>query len=194
MAQLASLLKAKPLDEAAHEAATSDLNLLRAPTERQIAAGVYAKGHWRISGQRITLENAAGTRRRPEWPPLTAHYGYVRGTKGADGDHVDVFIKPGTPSDWAGTVYVIDQVDEDGEFDEHKCMIGWGSQEAAERAYLGNYTKGWVLGVVTAVSWKEFTEWLKGDTTVPMSREVVAKLRSGSARGASLSAILRRSP
>lgn len=122
---------------------------------------------------------------------MTAHYGYVRGTEGADGDHVDVFLKPGTPGDWTGTVYVVDQLDVDGAFDEHKCMIGWSSQEAAERAYLSNYTKGWKLGQVTAVPWKEFKQWLKGDTTTPMGQVTVEKLRTNPRGGVRLAAILK---
>jgi len=164
------------LDNAAHEAATSDLNLLRAPTEGRIKAGNYKKGHWKISGLSVTIENPAGSKRRPEWPELTAHYGYVRGTEGADGDHVDVFLKPSTPNNWAGTAYVIDQVNPDGTFDEHKCMIGWKDEESATRAYMGNYTKGWKLGKVTALSWVEFKQWLKGDTTKPLSKRAQAKV------------------
>lgn len=177
MAELAALLKAQQyVDTAAHSSATSDLNLLRAPTEGQIRAGTYKKGHWRISGLNITIENPAGSKRRPEWPELTAHYGYVKGTEGADGDQVDVFVKPSTPNDWAGTVYVIDQLAEDGSFDEHKCMIGWKDQDAAEKAYMGNYTKGWKLGKVTAVPWADFKQWLKGDTTGPMSKSLRTSL------------------
>lgn len=174
---LASLLKAHEyLDTAAHSSATSDLNLLRAPTEGQAKAGNYKKGHWKVSGLSVAIENPAGSKRRPEWPPMTAHYGYVKGTEGADGDHVDVFLKPSTPNDWAGTVYVIDQTTEDGTFDEHKCMIGWRDQASAERAYLGNYTKGWKLGTVTALPWAEFKQWLKGDTTKPLGKRFQVKV------------------
>lgn len=175
-AKLAALLR-KNIDAAAHAAATSDLNLLRKPTERQAKAGVYRKGHVRVAGMNVSLENAAGTRRKPEWPPLSAHYGYVRGTEGADGDHVDVFLRPGTPTDWAGPVYVIDQYRLDGTFDEHKCMVGWTDRRDAERAYLANYPRGWNLGPVTELSMAGFKAWLRsGDTKTPLA---VGKIRLG---------------
>lgn len=169
---LAALLR-KGLDAESHAAATSDLNLLRRPTERQARAGNYRKGHWdwKGAGLRVSVENPAGSRRRPEWPPLTGHYGYVRGTEGADGDQVDVIVRPGTPDDWAGSVYVVDQLDQrTGGFDEHKCLVGYDCREDAVRAYLGNYTRGWRLGHVTELGTREFRDWaLGGDTLRPLS-------------------------
>lgn len=53
MADLAALLKARMVDVAAHDAATSDLNLLRKPTERQAEAGNYRKGHTSVGGLAI---------------------------------------------------------------------------------------------------------------------------------------------
>lgn len=169
-APLGTLL-AKNLDAAAHSAATSDLNLLRAPTEAQAKAGNYRKGHAVIGGLRVAIENPAGSRRRPEWPEMVAHYGYIKGTEGADGDHVDVFLRPSTDEAWAGTVYVIDQCDADGDFDEHKCMVGYDDQRSAERAYLAHYPKGWKLGPVTALSLKDFKAWLKTGTKTPLAAQ-----------------------
>ena len=168
-ATLAALLH-KNVDRAAHSAATSDLNLLRKPTEAQAKAGNYKKGHARVAGLPITIENPAGSRRRPDWPALTAHYGYVRGTEGADGDQVDVFVRPGTPEDWDGDVFVIDQTDADGTFDEHKAMAGYDDEDQAVRAYSGNYPDGWKVGPVTTLSADDFRSWLNaGDTAKPMA-------------------------
>lgn len=170
MTQLAALLR-KNVDAAAHQAATSDLNLLRKPSEGQAKAGNYRKGHVVVAGLRIAIENPAGSRRRPEWPEMVAHYGYVKGTEGADGDHVDVFVRPALADDWAGTVYVIDQIDADGDFDEVKAMIGYSDQRGAERAYLAHFPKNWKLGAVTAMSAADFKSWLKKGTKAPASKQ-----------------------
>jgi hypothetical protein len=107
---LGSAAKRSPVDAAAHEAATSPRNDLPDPTPAQREAGNYAKGHVRIAGHEISIENPAGSKRRPEWPALKDHYGYFKGTNAKDGDAVDVFVKPGTPEDYAGDVHVVRQI------------------------------------------------------------------------------------
>ena len=164
------LLKGDLLDNAAHSAATSPLNLRPAPTVAQGKAGNYRKGHWKINGIKISIENPAGSYRKPEWPRLQAHYGYVKGTKGADGDHVDIFLRPSTPENWAGDVYVIDQLI-DGQFDEHKVMFGWDSEADARKAYLANYEPGWPgIGAITRMTQDKFKVWMETDTTQPVSK------------------------
>jgi DNA repair protein RadC len=137
-----------PTDTAAHEAATSPQNDLPDPTPAQREAGNYQKGHIRIAGHDISIENPAGSKRRPEWPALQDHYGYFKGTNAKDGDHVDVFVKPGTPEDYAGPVHVVRQNKvERGQktaaFDEYKVMLGYPTAEEARAAYLRNYEPGW---------------------------------------------------
>ena len=46
-------------------------------------------------------------------------YGYIRGTEGVDGDHIDVSLSD-DPSQ--GDVFVVDQMNKDGSFDEHKVI------------------------------------------------------------------------
>lgn len=155
------------IDEAAHEAATSPRNDLAEPTEAQKEAGNYKLGHAVIGGQEISIENPAGSKRRPEWPVLKDHYGYLKGTMGQDGDHVDIFVKPGTPADYAGPVHVVRQnVVENGKatgkLDEYKVMMGYPTAEEARSAYLRNYTKGWPgLAKLTTHTMPEF-EVIKG--------------------------------
>jgi hypothetical protein len=91
-----------------------------------------------VLGYNIIIENAAGTRRKPEFPPMQAHYGYFIGYTGADGDELDVFVKPDTDSNWSGTVYVVHQVRTDGTFDEDKVLLGWDTADAAREGYLAN--------------------------------------------------------
>lgn len=156
-------------DQLAHTAATSPFNLKPQPTERQASAGNYSKGHMKIGGLDIAIENPAGSRRRPEWPEMTAHYGYVKRTEGADGDQVDVFVRVGTPPDYNGPAFVVNQ-HVAGEFDEHKVMVGWHNREDAERAYLSNYHPGWDgLHSTAALGWAEFKHWVRnGDTKAPL--------------------------
>jgi hypothetical protein len=165
--------KITAVDAAAHQAAPSKKNDLPAPTEAQIEAGNYKKGHVRIGGLDITIGNPAGSRRRPEWPVLKSHYGYVKRTEGADGEHIDVFLKEGVPTDYDGPVFVIDQPKANGHFDEHKVMIGWNTEVSARGGYLRNYTRGWKVGPITQMSMAEFKDWLdSGDTTARASDAV----------------------
>ncbi len=135
--------RAKTIDAEAHQAAPSPQNALPEPSEAQKEAGNYRKGHVRISGADVSIENPAGSKRNPDWPDLQDHYGYQRGTIGFDKDHLDVFVKPGTPENWAGTVYVVNQTKANGHFDEHKAVFGAASAKEGEEIYRRNYEKGW---------------------------------------------------
>lgn len=148
------------IGQAAAEAATSPANPLPEPSEAQKEAGNYRKGHVAIGGLDISIENPAGTRRRPEWPPLAHTYGYVRGSKGADGDHVDVFLGPNA-EDTSNPVWIVDQTDGKGGLDEHKVMVGFPSAQAAREGYLANYTPGWDrLGGLRKMSFDDFKAWV----------------------------------
>lgn len=156
--------------DAAHEAATSPLNDIPEPTEAQKEAGNYKKGHVRISGLDISIENPAGTRRRPEWPELRSHYGYIRGTVGKDKDHIDVFIQDSAGRDYAGPVAVVNQQNKDGTFDEHKVVFGAQDEAQARALYLENYTPGWngIQSIAMFPSMGAFKAWLRdGDHTKP---------------------------
>ncbi len=136
------------------------------PTEAQKAAGNYKMEHRKIDGYNVSIENVKGSVRRgtgadgKSWETTMQNdYGYIRGTEGVDGDHIDVFLSD-TPEE--GDVFVVDQVNEDGSFDEHKVMYGFPSEEAARDAYLSNYEQGWTgLGAITHVSKEEFKKWIQ---------------------------------
>lgn len=136
------------------------------PSEAQKAAGNYKMEHRRIDGYNISIENPKGSVRRgtdadgkPWESTMQNDYGYIRGTEGVDGDHIDVFLSD-TPEE--GDVFIVDQVNEDGSFDEHKVMYGFPSEEAAREAYLSNYEQGWPgLGAITRVSKDEFKKWIQ---------------------------------
>lgn len=141
------------------------------PSEAQKKAGNYKKGHISFGGYDFTVETPKGTTRSGKdeqgkpWS-VTMHdtYGCILGKIGVDGDHIDMFINDAADLDtFDGNVYVVDQVNpETGEFDEHKVMYGYPSEEAATEAYLANYSKDWKgLGKVTAVPKATFDKWLE---------------------------------
>ena len=139
------------------------------PSDAQKESGNYKKGHIKFGGYDYTIENPKGSIRSgkdangKEWK-MTMHdtYGYIRGKFGKDGDHLDMFINDKADLDnWNGDVFVVDQVNPDGSFDEHKVMYGYDSMSDAEKAYLANYSEGWQgLGGITGASKAEFDKWL----------------------------------
>jgi len=174
------------LDAAAHESAASPTNETPVPTQAQTEAGNYKKGHVNIQGLNIAIENPQGSKRSGEdadgnpWETeMQDHYGYIKGTVGKDKDHIDVFVKPGLTTETTGErVFVVDQVDpKTGELDEHKVMLGYDSQEAAQAAYLRNYDQTGAdrIGAITETTSADFKEWLKhGDTKrefVPVNKK-----------------------
>lgn len=147
------------------------------PTDGQKEAGNYRKGHVKVHGLDISIENPRGSWREGGPPDkrwrskLPHHYGYIRKTEGGDGDHVDCYIGPHLRSP---NVFVIDQHHLDGEqaFDEHKCFIGFGSKPQAREAYHRAFSDGKGkdrIGHVETMTVDEFKDWLKNsDTTAPV--------------------------
>lgn len=139
------------------------------PSDAQKESGNYKKGHIKFGGYDYTIENPKGSTRSgkdadgKEWKVIMHDtYGYIRGKFGKDGDHLDMFINDKADLDnWNGDVFVVDQVNPDGSFDEHKVMYGYDSMDDAKKAYLANYSDGWQgLGNITGVSKDEFDKWL----------------------------------
>ena len=141
-------------------------NVNTEPTEGQKEAGNYKKGHIKVDGFDITIENPKDSTRSGKdasgkaWSvPMHYDYGYIKGTEGVDGDHIDVYL---SDEPTKGNVYVVDQVNQkDGSFDEHKVMYGFPSMKAAVDAYKGQYEDGWKVGTVTEVSREDFKKWVE---------------------------------
>lgn len=159
-------------------------------TEAQKKAGNYKKGHLSFGGYDYTVETPKGVTRSGKdeqgkpWS-VTMHdtYGYILGKIGVDGDHIDMFINDAADLDtFDGNVYVVDQVNpETGEFDEHKVMYGYPSEEAATEAYLANYSKGWKgLGKVTSVTKATFDKWLESSDRKTKPFADYAMIKKGS--------------
>ena len=145
------------------------------PSPKQIKAENYKKGVFQWNGLTIAIENPKGSVRSgvspdgKKWSTKMANdYGYIKRTKSqADGDAVDVFIGDNLKSN---IVYIVDQTNKDGSFDEHKCIIGANTIEDAKRTYLANYEKGWKCGKVTGMTIDHFKKWIyTGDTGKPVS-------------------------
>lgn len=150
--------KWKPNDEETTKYATIAYRVHRYATEAQREAGNYKMRHIRCHGLAISIETPKGQRRNPAWPPMPCDYGYIKGTEGRDGDHVDVFLGPDRNSE---LVVVVDQVNQNGRFDEHKCLLGFQTTQKAIDCYKSAYSKGWKLGPVTTMTIEQFKSWLK---------------------------------
>lgn len=149
------------------------------PTEGQKKAGNYRKGHIQVHGLNISIENPKGSVRSGKSPGgkqwrsrLPYHYGYLKRTTGADGDHVDVFVGPHLKSPH---VFAVDQHRlHDREFDEHKILLGFATKEQARKAYIAAFSDGKGaarIGHIEHMSIDAFKTWLRtGNTKRPIKR------------------------
>ena len=151
------------------EAASAEVNT--DPTEAQKEAGNYKKGHVQVGTFDITIEQPQGSVRKgtdadgKQWESkMNNTYGYIRGAVGVDGDHIDVFLSNDIDG-WNGRkVFVVDQYNPDGSFDEHKVMLGFNDQDEAKGDYLANYEQGWENGRridITGVNLEDFEKWIE---------------------------------
>lgn len=151
------------------EAASAEVNT--DPTKAQKEAGNYKKGHVQVGTFDITIEQPQGSVRKgtdadgKQWESkMNNTYGYIRGAVGVDGDHIDVFLSNDIDG-WNGRkVFVVDQYNPDGSFDEHKVMLGFNDQDEAKGDYLANYEQGWENGRridITGVNLEDFEKWIE---------------------------------
>lgn len=151
------------------EAASAEVNT--DPTEAQKEAGNYKKGHVQVGTFDITIEQPQGSVRKgtdadgKQWESkMNNTYGYICGAVGVDGDHIDVFLSNDIDG-WNGRkVYVVDQYNPDGSFDEHKVMLGFNDADEAKGDYLANYEQGWENGRridITGVNLEDFEKWIE---------------------------------
>lgn len=149
-------------------------NALPTPTHEQLISGDYPKGRFVYHGLTIAIENPCHTYRTGtdangnKWAcQMQAHYGYIENTTGKDGDEIDVFFGVYPESE---KVYVINQSDLKGGFDEHKVMLGFLNEAQAKTAYQLSYDRGWKgLDSIVSATLMQFGWWLKyGDHTKPL--------------------------
>lgn len=165
-----------PVEETAADAALK-VKLNRAakatnpnPTPEQAESGNYQKGKVEIDGLNIEIESPRGELRqnKPGGEPWSVvmknHYGQILGTKGSDGDPIDIYIGDKPASD---RVWVVDQIDPaTKEFDEHKALYGFETPEQAIAAYDAGFSDGSGpsrRGRITEMGKAEFKKWVKSD-------------------------------
>lgn len=183
---------AKALNAAARQA---DLS----PTDGQKDAGNYRKGHYFSHGLHFIIENPIGSKRTgvnedgKEWGTVMhSHYGYIAGTKGADGDEIDVFLNPAHIE--CELVFIINQNTPEGIFDEHKAMVGFLTEEEAKQGYLANYEPGWKgFGSIKPVTMPDFKKWLdKRPAASKQTKFATAYRFGGEVQGVHLRATLHK--
>ena len=126
-------------------------------------SGHKLQGRTAFRGLNISIENKKGTIRRGvdsdghKWAiKMHYDYGYIRGTEGVDGDHVDCYI--GDNID-AKNVYIIHQkIPGTDKYDEDKCMLGCDTLADAKAAYLKQYDKPGFFGGVDTVPFELFKQ------------------------------------
>jgi len=96
------------------------------------------------------------------------HYGYLKNTVGADGDGIDVFVGRSLNSP---KVFVVNQVNKEGGFDEHKVLLGFHNSVEAAKGYNDSFKHGWDgLGSMVEMDVPAFKDWLaNGNKANPLS-------------------------
>lgn len=129
----------------------------------------------------VRIENRAGSARGGITPKgeswhiiMPADYGFIEGVDGADGDALDCYIGLSPESNY---VYVVDQYDLDGKtFDEHKCLLGYHTEESAKEDYMmGHHLSKNTFAAITQFTMPTFRKWMK---THDMSKPCNSKVRT----------------
>jgi hypothetical protein len=161
------------VDAAAHEAATSSKNDLPMPTEAQQNAGNFKMGKIDVQGLPISIEHPEGSTRPSGATIRGSHYGYVRGTVDADGMHTDVMVGKHPEND---TAFVVDHLDQNGEYQQHKLLLGFNNKLEALKAYRSAFPDN-PLGPVSELKTPALKDWLaNGDTTRPYDQKAVNRI------------------
>lgn len=160
---------ASPEVIAAHEyvvAYEEEAERLEATLSDQDGAGQ----HVMFAGFEVCIENARGTKR--EWvdtdgttgsTTMKYDYGYVVGTRGTDGDSVDVYLGPNPHAAWVYVVHQNSKASGFAKYDEDKAMLGFDSPNHARDAYLRQYDDERFFGGMTVLTVDEFRLKLFGE-------------------------------
>lgn len=129
-----------------------------------IALYANRKLHYRTAfqGLPISVENRKGSVRKgcdPKWgcwrTKMKLPYGYIRGTKGMDGDEVDVFVGPKVDAKNAYVITIMKQPEFKTE-DEQKVMLGFGSVKEAKKVFFDHYDDPRFFGKIKTIPMVEF--------------------------------------
>lgn len=120
------------------------------------SAGYDLQGEVKFQGIPVAIENRKGSVRKgknedgTEWKiKYKIPYGYIKGTKGADGDEVDAYVGPKKDADQA---FVVHQKKDNGKYDEDTVMLGFKNKAEAKKAILAHYDDSKYIGKVMPVS------------------------------------------
>mgnify|MGYP001678848444 CR=1 FL=1 len=112
----------------------------------------------------LCVEIPAGWRKGASF--LTAHYGYIAGTKAPDGAAIDMFLSP--QASVTADVFVIDHM-KGNKFDEPKVFLGFTSKVDAEETYRNVYAQ---RATATKMTMTQFQQWIKeGGAMQPTIKE-----------------------
>jgi superfamily II DNA or RNA helicase len=118
--------------------------------------GFGLQGSTEVQGIPIAIENRKGSVRKGkdrdgnEWRTKMQHpYGYIVGSKGADGEGVDAYVGPDKAAPKAFVVHQKDK--ETGKYDEDKVMLGFRTKADAKQAFLAHYDSPKFLGPIKTV-------------------------------------------
>lgn len=158
------------------------------PTDGQKEAGNYKKGHVKVAGFNISIEQPRGSVRSgtdtngKKWSvTMNNTYGYMTDNVGVDGDHLDVFLSNDIDSWDQQYVYVVDQYNLDRTFDEHKVMLGFNDKDEATDAYFSNYDSSWRTSkrkiITSTVPMDIFKKWIESSNrkTKPIAEYSLVK-------------------
>lgn len=154
------------------DAIKTALRVATNPSDAQKEAGNYRKRHDAFHGLSISIENEKGSWRHgiadgKRWRcKVPADYGYIRGSLGADSDHIDCYLGPHKDSH---VVFVVNQMDpRAGKFDEHKCMLGFRNEREALKVYDDAFSDGSGpkrRNGIETMSLDRFKQWLRDEET-----------------------------
>lgn len=144
-------------------------------------------GDLEVGGLQVRVEANAGDVRRWRAPDgtegqtvLRFAYGEILGTRGVDGEPVDVYVGPDPTAPFA---FVVDQLRADGTLDEQKVFLGFRSPNAVEAAYLLHYPQSF-WGSVAQVEVGELRRKLTAATDGFVKADESAVARSNAGSGA----------
>jgi hypothetical protein len=89
---------------------------------------------------------------------MKCHYGYAKGIDGNDGEELDIYLGE-NDSDIA---YIIEQIKEDGSYDEDKIMLGFASEQDAIDMFL-QHMPAYMLGEIREFPVDRFVNALYGE-------------------------------
>lgn len=143
--------------------------------EKERKGTLFKKHGFKLQGEMpfgkldIAIENMPGSVRKgknedgtPWETRFKSPYGYIRGTKGADGEPIDCYVGKDRDAD---TAYVVHQRNADGSHDEDTVMLGYGSKSDARRDIRRHYDDPKYLGSITAIAIEKLEKLLEEKKT-----------------------------